>query len=490
MYKMKENITRKFKTLFPLLLLFPFLFSCVLNPVDPTRFERLKTDAQAQYQSRDYAAALKTNILITEEFPNKEEGYTGIVQILVEKNIYDKAENVAIGSKGKIDDKAVSNLYRVIADGLYADFDYSKAEQFYKKAYELNNTDAYLRLQNLKVALHLGKLQDAKNYINFDKDLSDVYVESQLVNAILQLEELNAVTEFLNRLNEVEDLTSNSKLIADVKSFQEAVKIANENKDNSIYVSVLLAREYINLGYPNIALLILENKQAQFNNYYDGLYFTALSYYLSGDYGKAIEINNIIEAKGFDTYEIQLITARSYLYKGDITNFTKYYERAIQYTPAERKPLIMVEFASELVKQQQYSKSLLILNSAEKLEDSIELRKAYIELYFATKEYAKIPVHLEYLATKANSENDLSRFVLETYIDMYLLNSQFELAKEKLDALEKLGQTDPNFNLLSGRYYALTGDNKKAIQFYEQAINYDLQGEVSEKAMKFKEVID
>jgi tetratricopeptide (TPR) repeat protein len=473
------------------------LFSCTLNAVDPNRFDTLNKDAQASYSMKDYAAALKTYISITDEFPNKVEGYSGVVTILLNKNIIDKSEVVINGAKGKIDNKEIAKFYVMIGDKYYETSDYTNAYSMYKTASDFDVDNQQIRLKNLRCALKLGKLQDAKLYTNFTTDVTPEFAEAGILNAFMQLDDVDKANGFVANLDSL-DLMSKSN-VADAKSFdgadiknvftsyKNAVLLAKQNTDNNIYVDTLLSREYLNAGYPMIAIYLLEPKKDAFTNYYDGLYFLTLAYFNSGEYGKALEMNTLVESKGYITYEMQMLVAKSYVQTGDINNASKYFERAIQYAPETQKFNTLIEYAKMLSAQQQYSKAILTLNNAEVVSDSAQLQIEYLNNYMATKAYDKMPVHLDKMSTFSNSNSDYTTEILQYYIQMYLATNKPEQAKEKIDSLAKLGQTDPEYNLLLGKYYLAISDKPNAVKSFENAIGYDLNGDISTQAQKLLE---
>jgi tetratricopeptide (TPR) repeat protein len=488
---------RKITVLAILIAFGTLLFSCTLDAADPNRFDRLYKDAQASYSSKDYASSLKTYITITDEFPGKVEGYRGIVAILLDKNILDKTETVINGAKGKIDNKEIAKFYISIGDKYYSILDYNNAYEMYKKAYDLDINNQQIRLRNLRCAIKLGKLQDAKLYTNYNVEATAEFAESQILNSFMQLDDLDKVNDFISKMDSLDLLSKpeiadsnvfDGKSLKNVfNSYRTGFLLARQNKDNNIYVITLLSREYLDAGYPRMAIYLLESKKDSFSNYYDGLYFLTLAYFNAGEYEKALGMNVLVEEKGYMTYEMQILAAKSYVQTGDISSASKYFERAIQYAPDVQKFDTLIEYAKMLSSQQQYSKALVTLRNAEAKSDSADLRVEYLNIYMIMKEYDKMPVHLDKLSTYSNAESNYTSRILKYYIKMYLETSKPDQAKEKLDALAKLGQTDSEYNLLLGKYYLTINDKPNALKSFENAIGYDLTGTVSEEAQRLLE---
>jgi hypothetical protein len=470
------------------------LFSCTLNKVDSNRLSDLNKSASEAYSSHEYAKSMTDYIVITDEFPKEKDGYIGVVKILVDKNIFDKAETVIAGANKNIGDASTAELYTILGDRYYAVGDYDNAYRVFKLAKGLDESNQGIMIRNLRSSLKLGKLQEAKSYVGISSD-NENYLESLILNSFMQLDDLEKAKSLISKVGEQDLLenstTKNNKVFGDKTveeiylSYKNSLDLASKNTGNTTFISTIIAREYIYADYSNIAVYLLEPKKDSFTNYYDGYYFLALAYYEAGEFQKTVDIGLVSESAGFDMYEMQLLIARSYWRLNDLPNCSKYYEKSIQFVPDVEKVGYMYEYFEALMDFKQYSKATIQLNNIEARANTAKLQAAYLELYFAIPDFTKVPTHLESLATFASTDNSYQRILLENKVMYYIEMKDAVLTKDYLDVLGSLNATDANYNLLLGRYYILISDKASAKKSFEKAAEYDLQGTVSASAEKY-----
>jgi len=364
---------------------------------DIEKFNNDLATAETLYESKDYSEALKLYRDISEQFPTHVEAYDGMVQVLVDKNLLTTAEEIADSASERVEIKAVAPLYLTIGNAYYNLKNYTSAQDLYTKAYECDNQNKSVLLADAKVSIQLNDLDKAGDYLDISDDNSEEFYESVMLKTYLWLDNIDMADGQLQGLAAENLGTGRTNDL--YTSFRSTIdKIKNENPDD-LYKVTLLSREYINAGYPYLAIALLEPKKDQMGEYWDGLYFLGRAYFDVKDYDSALQVLDIALETSPQSPEVYLLEARCYIEKNDAFLVETKYEKAISYVSTAEKVSYLEEYYQYLYSVELYNKAITVLNQVEEVEGSAWLELQYADVYHVQKDYEKMKFHLDKLSS-------------------------------------------------------------------------------------------
>ncbi len=483
-----------------------FYYDRVYKNRNIDQYKNSVREAKTLYELRDYSESLQKYTDATEEYESGHEAYIGIVTVLLDKNLDDKALEIAKSAEDRIDSQYMVDIYISIADFYYQNQEWQKAKQYYEKALTLGYSD-YVKLGVIKSTLRSGSTDIKSDYWQTSSDTEvEVLFEKNLLFVLVKslendLTEIDPIIEKLDsQVGDIEQSVSLVETYQDLKvSFEEAV----DNKDDKLYYKALFAKVALNQGYSVIAVELLEG--AKIEEYWEGLYCLGRGYYGIGNYDKAIENLEKAVSAGTDKPEVYTYIARTYYLKKELNNSIEYYNRAITFADEEEKAEFYREYIELLYEQELYNQALSALEDLGKIEKDNWLNLAYLRIYYTIEDSEGIEKYLgavneEELIFKSShtifSKGGYTPYRFDSslgtyyyYYIKYLLDNKNVADRDlKLDQLlEKYAQqdqTDPYYNYLHALYSLEQGDIENVRKFAGQAIEYDLEGKVSVKAKK------
>ncbi|MBI2357182.1 hypothetical protein HYV12_03995 [Candidatus Dojkabacteria bacterium] len=433
------------------------------------------------FERKEYGKALSSYALASETIPQERSSYEKIIDLLVLKRRFDDAKVVVEQSAKVLLGSNRAYILRKLALAYYKDGQYEKAEKYLLNADQIKSTDegflllgkVYLKMNDTtKANKFLGKVNTKEGATALERDLLKAYLkksETSEAKSSLEVWDLS--------LEEDKDLTTL------VTSYLRAI---NGLGKDDLYNRTLLAREYINSGYPVIAVEILESELDKMKEYPDGLFFLARAYYDSGKYSSSLDILN--RSLGLNTFsdEIYLLIARINLINGDQNTAFDSYEKAISFAGTSKKDSFYKEYLSILLQEKSYSelKSNLDKIIKDKVTENLWPYFMYIEMYYDQKNYVQMQSVITTVSKMANLTDAEKMEYLNWQIVYDIENDKLASAKELLTTLRSLDRFNPNYYLLSGRVNLIEGNQENAKEDLNTAINYDLDGSVTESAKR------
>ncbi len=439
------------------------------------------SEGEKQLERKEYGKALTSFASASETIPSKRESYEKIVDLLVLKRKFDDAKDVVEQSTKVLSPSDRSSVMRRLARAYYESNQFDKAEKYLLTADQSQSSDEGFLWMG-KVYLKLNDTTKAEKFLKKVKGTQgSVALEKDLLLGYLKKLDSSGVKDSLGKWDL--SVEANKNLSNEVSSY---LQVLNTLSKDELYNRVLLARQYINYGYPIVAIEILESEVEKMSEYPDGLYFLARAYFDSGKYSSALDILN--RALGFNLYtdDIYLLMARANLINGDQNVAFDSYERAIESAGKEKQGEIYREFVEILLEEKSYSevKKNLDLVVQNKVVSDLWPYFGYIEMYYNQKNYGKMSEVLGGIAKDSTLTDAEKMEYLKWQITFDIENDKLTSAKELLTTLRSLDRFNPHFHLLSGRVNLIENNQDKAKEDLNNAINYDLIGEVTESAKR------
>jgi tetratricopeptide (TPR) repeat protein len=114
--------------------------------------------------------------------------------------------------------------------------------------------------------------------------------------------ESNLLLSYIQALSDTKKAEEILKGIEPGDKWREAYTKWNEVlgslNDDELFNAAKLGKEYVDRGYPYLAIALLEPKLSKMEEYADGLYILGKAYYENGDYRKSIDVLQDISTLG------------------------------------------------------------------------------------------------------------------------------------------------------------------------------------------------
>lgn len=466
---------KKLKYLPFLILSSILLTGCTNSEEIAAQYNSYVREGDTWYEQREYAQAMNKYDEAAQLLPKEEDAYKGMVNVLVDKGRLDDAslimDEVAIG----IDKGERSKLYTIIANAYYADSQWDRAEKYYLEANDgVDNLPAQLGLA--KAYIKKGQPAKAEEYLDVTDASLPTFYESSLLRGYLAGASSDLVKGQINGLSNVEQ---DDTLLR--SQYESLLATAAKLGTDELFNATLVSMDYINAGYPYLAIEALSGYKEKMSEYGDGWYFLGRAYFDHAKYSDAIESLSQASSLGVYSADVYTLMARSYYLSGDVDLATDFYDRAIGFAAENEKEDIYMEYIDILIVEQQMSKAKGNLDAVAAIADSSWIQLGYIEMYHIQGNQAKMRFHLDELATL---ELDDRSDYLYWEIVYNLENQETEPVPTFLAELKEIDKFGPEYYLLSGRLAFALENNDDAKSMWEKAIEYDLVGEVTESAKK------
>lgn len=458
-----------------------FLSGCTNSEQSLNKYNELVRDADKLYGQYEYSEALSKYAQAADLVSSQSDAFFGIVKILVDKGQLAQASEIVEKSTGKLSNSDRSKLFAIVGNGYFEADDFSDAEKYYVQASKngVENTPANVALA--QVYIKTGQLDKVKKLLDITDDKDPNFAKAAILRAYLKLEETKLAKE------QIADLTS-LDMEDDVKAqYDSLLSALNEATEDKLYTAALLSQEYINAGYPYLAIKVLENKKDDMAEYADGLYFLGRAFFDYGKYGSAIDVFN--EALSFDTYtsDVYQLLARSYYINGDQEKAFENFEKAYTFAPDSKKEAVLVEYVDLLLDLEQNSKAQTFLAKGD--QESFEIIARSAQLNYMKRDYEKMDFYLKKLGEMTLTDEQKKEY-LNWLITYDIENEKSASARENLDTLRNLDRYNPDYYLLLGKLELAENNADEGRDALESAIEYDLGGETTEAAKKLLARID
>ncbi|MCK9368739.1 tetratricopeptide repeat protein [Candidatus Dojkabacteria bacterium] len=435
------------------------------------KYDQMIVAGDILYEQKSYAQAITEYSKATDLISDDNRAYNGIVKILLLKNQLGQVKDVLEKSASKLGNVSLSSLYILLADR-YLELDNTElSQQYFEKALQLDAGSELAKIGLAKTYLKNADYTKALTYLDIPAT-SNFYENAYVWKLMAKYSDLAGIKTFLTET--VVPTEAHKKII------DEYVLVGKQVEADDVYVDTLISRIYLNNGYPKLAILLLESIKDKIAEYPDALYILSVSYYQVGRYTDVITILRDFPNPSLKP-EIYPYLARSYVKTGDATLAIKYYDSSIAALGDSAKPIFQ-EYSQYLIDNTQYVKAKEVLDKAAKKYSDAWVDIQYVKMYIAQKNTTKTDFYLTKLGKKTNLTDAEKKQYLYYQISQYIEATKYTDATMLFPTLLAIDKYNPQYYLLSGKIYMLNSDTVKGKEALEKAIEYDLDGTVSESA--------
>ena len=446
-----------------------FLTGCTSNE-DKNISNDLVQEGLELYEERYYKDAMDKFVEALDIYPANFDAYVGLTDVLLDKGFFEDVENLAKEASIRVSDEESATIYSMIGGRYYDVEKYEEAGEMYEKAVDIDRGYEKGRMGLAEVNIQLGNIGEARKALG-SRGNSDEFL---LLYAFLTLDDWS---EGAKKISNIED-----------SSLRERMEEIYEVDDEEVlYKSTLLAREYINSGYPFLAIELLTNQNEDMQQYPDGQYFLGRAYLDYGNYEKAIEKLNNALMLDLDEDDVYVSLARAYLFNNDIDNALNSYEAIISVESLD----VVEEYADVLISNDMKNKAQTVLLNLLQEENLFDLNIMLADVYYELGEFNKMGEIVEALST----ETDLSQSQTQELLRVKLLYNieNIENINEidsLIDRYSVFDRYNPEIYFFRGKLYMHQDENIEAVEAFERAIELDLKGEITQEAERLLATIN
>lgn len=442
------------------------------NSFKMDRYNELVASADTHFEQKEYSKAINGYTQAVEMVNTKKEAFLGITKILLLKNQLSQTAELVEQSSGKLDLASQSELYQILADAYLDIGDVDKGLQYANKSLSLNGSSELAKLVSAKARLMNGSQSEVSSILNIQAS-SPNYEKAYILKLISAYNNMGTIKSLLEENVVVED-EGNKDIVADFQT------VSKQNVADTIYISALLSRIYINNGYQKLAIALLEPMKEEISEYPDGLFFLARAYYDIGSYTSCISVLKDFPNSN-SRYDVYLLLARSSVKTDDDSGAVKYYKSAIA-SAGDNSKSIYREYIQYLIEQKQYTQAGDVLKEVAKKYTDAWVDFEYIEYYKAQENTAKVGFYVNKISQRKNlSDSDKKKYLIEA--SLYNIDAQkYEEASSLLVQLKEMDEYGPWYYYLYGKMLLETGNTSEAKENLEKSIDYDLDGDISQIA--------
>lgn len=476
----KTSIKKNFLYFLIVALSSTLLMGCTKTEEEVAQYEQYVQQGDALYEQREYSEAIENYNKSIEIDDTKPEPYYGVLNILVSKNRLDDAGQIIEESAVNIPKTDRSRMYAVLGNAYFEINNWDSAETMYLKASNgVDNVPAWVGLA--KVYLKNGELEKVVPYLKVtDKDTPGYY-ETALLKGYLAGNNKAGIKAAISGLEDVQE--EDQELVVQYESLFAS---ANKLEEDDLFNKALLAREYINAGYPYLAIDMLENSIDDMIEYSDGLYFLGRAYFEIRRYSEAIDILSSASSLGLNNSDLYLLIARSYYLTGNVDKAVEVYETSVVFATEDEVNTVVKEYSEILFEEELFTKFENQLDNMN--PENIWVLFSYVDLYYVQKNDEKVRYYLDELVRTELSTSEKSEYLAREII-YNLEQEEFDEVVNILAQLKELDEYNAEYYLLLGKYEFAQNELTNAQDALELAIEYDLIGDVTTDAKKILEMI-
>ena len=458
-----------------------FLSGCTNSDEKLSEYDRIISDSDILIEGKQYTLAVEKLSNASELIPSKKDAFERMVKIFISKNRMEDASKIIEESAGKLSQDDRAELYTLIGEAYYKVRDFEKALYSYQLADGLSSNYKPALLGIAKSFLQVGKIEKARALLE-EKYEGDMLIEAKLVLSFIQ-----SMTDVEKAKNTIKDVDPGDTWRDSYVKWEEVLESIDEDK---LYNLAKLGKEYVDQGYPYLAIALLEPEVGKMDEYIDGIYILGKAYYEYGQYQKSIDLLESTSSLGDLNQYIYWVLARDYFVLNDINSSSNYYDNAIAFSATEADSLLYTEYLDILIEENLTEKALEVMRSAEKNfvgENWVYMYYMYIySLRSDNERFSYYMNRIDYEELDSSMKTDY----LYSKGDFLIKSDQLEQAQEVLDVFWELDQYEPRYNLLVARLNFENGDLEKAREYAKKCLEYDLNGVASKESQSLLAQID
>jgi|GEM_PF-5638941 len=458
-----------------------FLFTGCTNDEMVELIDGLLEEGNQLYkEERQYKEAVEVFGEVLENDPTNVEAYAGIVSILLDKGYMEKAENVANEASMRVSGEDAAHLFTKVGNKFYEIEKYEEADRLYEKGVEQDR--AYYKLNLAKARLEISQedVDSARRTIDniggSDREKPD-YI---LLKAYLTKDDWDDIRYLVDQIDT--DEIEEDSLLERVENLKKIDDLDEDEGD--LYKVAYLAREYINWGYPYLAIDLLTDYEEEIQEYWEGQYYLGKAYFDHGNLDKALDYLGDAEVLGVDDPGLDLMLARAYFLEGNVDQALGYYEDAISQKDLSDRNDIAEEYIQVLMDTNMMSRAKDTLKDIAEQDDNPWAYVLLCTIAYENENFQELAEYIdaleEYDQIDKEEEKGLVRYKL-----YYAIEQEDDEVEELLQKYKKLDEHNPEVYFLKGKFAKEQEEDVQDIKDYlYRAIEVDLEGEVTEEARR------
>lgn len=475
-----RNILKPVSIFLVILLSSVLLSGCTISDEKIVEYNQIISSADLLIESQEYTSAIERLSEAVDLVPSKPEAFERIVNILILKNRLEDATKLIDESGVDLEDKDRARFYVLIGDAQYKVGNYERALYNYQLAKGMSGDNKDASFGMAKTYIQKGKSEDAKSL------LKENYTGDMLIEAKLLTSYIEAVSDSEKAKNTIKDIEPGDEWR---DGYTQWVGVLDSLDSNTLYNTTKLGKQYVDSGYPYLAIAVLEPNLTQMSEYIDGIYILGKAYYEYGEYQKSIDLlENSSTLSNLNQY-IYWVLARDYYLLDDVNEAISYYDSATSYAANDAEETLYIEYLDILIEENLTEKALEVMRSAIRIFDRDWVDLYYMDIYSLRDDSDKFFYHMAKVDYEKLSDDQKADY-LYSKAEYMINNSELDEAQRTLDIFWELNEYDARYNFLMARLYFENGKLDESRTYAKQAIEFDLNGTVSENAQKLLAQID
>jgi tetratricopeptide (TPR) repeat protein len=436
-------------------------------------------EAQELYEESEYTKAVEKFGKALEKYSQNSNAYLGLMAIFVEKGYVEEAKELVSDASIRTDSETSAKLFSMLGELYYTNGELENARKNFEEGVREDKSFPGARLGLSKTYLQQVNFDSARKNIG-SLNVKGEDVEYMLLRAYISLDDWSQGSKIINsvNLNDIKD----EELKERVSDLREIYALSDED---ALYKNTSLAREYINGGYPFLAVEMFGRQEEEIEEYWDAQYYLGRAYLDLGEYGKAVEkLNNAIMLD-VDDANLYIVLGRAYLLDNNVEKALDMYKIAMNMANFEEGEHLVREYISVLLENNMLNVARTFLTDLGQSENYVWIELLLCEVYLQQKDLGRLSGSIGVLELKTDlnrrHEKELIRYKILFALED--IQNESELAKLIKD-YESFDKYNPEAYLFKGMLLKHINEESEATEALERAIELDLEGVVADKASK------